>query len=218
MEQYPYLYRYLPERLDGADVLEIGLGYGTLSGLLVDRGASYRGVDIAPGPVEMVRHRLRLAGHPDPDDRVVQGSALELPHESGSFDYVFTIGCLHHTGDIPGAVTEVHRVLRPGGTAVVMLYNRNSFRQLVKVRLPAVLGRGHTDEKVAGFYDSNAEGEAAPHVEYVSRREVRRLFGRFSSVGIESHNFDPTRFVPRRMLLGNIDRLLGLDLYITATK
>jgi ubiquinone/menaquinone biosynthesis C-methylase UbiE len=148
---------------------------------------------------------------------VVQGSALEIPHADASLDRVFTIGCLHHTGDIPRAVNEVHRVLRPGGTAVVMLYHSQSFRQLVKVTLPGLLRRRSHDE-VAALYDTNLEGDAAPHVEYVSRRDVRRIFGRFAQVDIGVHNFDSTRFVKREWMLGTVDRVLGLDLYITARK
>jgi SAM-dependent methyltransferase len=218
MANYPYLESYLPERLDGVELLEIGLGYGTLSALLIARGASYHGADIAEGPVEMVRHRLRLAGDGQPEQRVVQASALDLPHPDERFDRLYTIGCLHHTGDIARAVSEVHRVLRPGGTAVVMLYNRDSLRQILKVRLPALLRRGRSSDQVAGFYDTNAAGDAAPHVEYVSRRDVRRMFGAFSDVAIDVRNFDSTRFIPRERLLGNVDRVLGLDLYITARK
>lgn len=218
METYPYLSAYLPERLDGQNVLEIGLGYGTLSSALAARGASYYGADIANGPVEMSRHRLRQAGSRDAEDRVVQASALALPHEDESFDRVYTIGCLHHTGDIPRAVDEVHRVLRPGGTAVVMLYHSQSFRQLVKVELPKLLRRRRSTEQVAALYDTNAAGDAAPHVDYVSRSDVRRVFMRFAEVHIDVRNFDSTRFIRREWMLGNVDRLLGLDLYITARK
>jgi ubiquinone/menaquinone biosynthesis C-methylase UbiE len=110
MESYPYLDSYVPASLEGDELLEIGLGYGTLSSLLIARGASYHGVDIATGPVGMVRHRLRLAGKgDDAEARVIQASALELPFEDGRFDHLYTIGCLHHTGNTPRAVTEVHR-------------------------------------------------------------------------------------------------------------
>jgi SAM-dependent methyltransferase len=214
---YPYLRRYLSERLEGQETLEIGLGYGTLGSALVGLGADYHGVDIAEGPVEMTRHRLRLAGVDSPDERVIQGSALELPHPNERFDRVYTIGCLHHTGNIPRAVNEVRRVLRTNGTAVVMLYNRHSFRQLVKVVLPGLLRR-RLREEVAALYDTNLDGVAAPHVEYVSRRDVRRIFRRFAEVDIDIHNFDSTRFIRRDWMLGNIDRVLGLDLYITARK
>ena len=219
MASYPYLGSYVPAQLDGEELLEIGLGYGTLSGLLIDRGARYHGVDIAPGPVEMVRHRLRLAGQPEEAERrVIQASALKLPYEHDRFDRLFTIGCLHHTGNTPRAVTEVHRVLKPGGTAVVMLYNAHSFRQLVKVHLPALMRRARSASDRAAMYDTNAAGEAAPHADYWTRGAVRGMFGAFADVDIDVRNFDNTRFVPRERLLGNVDRVLGLDLYITARK
>ena len=219
MASYPYLESYVPASFAGADLLEIGLGYGTVSSLLIERRARYHGVDIAQGPVEMVRHRLRLAGQgQDAEARVIQASALELPFEDGRFDYLYTIGCLHHTGNTPRAVTEVHRVLRPGGTAVVMLYNAHSLRQLLKVRIPAVLRRARSVDQQAAMYDTNAAGDAAPHVDYWTRGAVRGMFGAFSHVDIDVRNFDNTRFVPRERLLGNVDRVLGLDLYITARK
>jgi SAM-dependent methyltransferase len=219
MASYPYLDGYVPASLEGAEVLEIGLGYGTLSSLLISRGARYHGVDIAEGPVEMVRHRMRLAGQgQDAEARVIQASALELPFDTGRFDYLYTIGCLHHTGNTPRAVTEVHRVLKPGGTAVVMLYHAHSLRQLLKVHLPALLRRGRSADEQAAMYDTNAAGDSAPHVDYWTRGGVRGMFGAFSSVDIDVRNFDNTRFVPRERLLGNVDRVLGLDLYITARK
>jgi SAM-dependent methyltransferase len=223
---YPYLRDYLPkERFNGRKVLEIGLGYGTLGQLMASRGADYYGVDIAPGPVAMMEERLRRMGK-DLDGRVVQASALELPFTDRMFDYVYTIGCLHHTGDLPRSVAEVHRVLRPSGTAVVMLYNAHSFRQLVHAaRMRRRLGgNGAHEEAVRALYDSNEAGEAAPYTDYVSRREARQLFRRFSKVKVDSRNFDPLVVIPgryvllRERLLGNVDRLLGLDLYITAVK
>jgi ubiquinone/menaquinone biosynthesis C-methylase UbiE len=212
LDQYPYLERYLAGvALAGTDVLEVGLGYGTMSGRLAARGAVLHGLDIAPGPVEMVRHRLRLMGQ-DADERVVQGSALDMPFADASFDHVYSIGCLHHTGDLPRAVGEVHRVLRPGGRAVVMVYNRHSFRMLVRNL------RRRSAEEVRAAYDTNTVGEAAPYTDYVTRPQARALFGRYSSVCIEARNFDSLPLVPRRMLLGNVDRLLGLDLYVLAVR
>ena len=209
LAHYPYLEQYLEtESVAGRRVLEIGLGYGTVSGRLAGAGAELHGVDIAGGPVEMVRHRLRLAGRPA-DERVVQGSALDLPFTDASFDRVYSIGCLHHTGDLPRSIAEVHRVLRPGGRAVVMLYNRHSFR---------LLSRRLRGEARRAAYDTNAAGDAAPHTEYVARKEARALFAAFSAVRIDARNFDGLPYIPRRRLLGNVDRLLGLDLYIVADR
>jgi hypothetical protein len=126
-------------------------------------------------------------------------------------------------------VSEVHRVLAPGGTAFVMLYNAHSFRQLTVVnreRLRAIWARRDAAERVRAVYDVNSTGDAAPHTDFISRRDARRLFNAFSDVKIDSQNFDtltPTLagreiIVPRERLLGNVARMLGSDLYIHARK
>jgi len=224
LDLYPYLEGYLPQPRAGGDrLLEIGLGYGTVSQILASRGFDYNGLDIAPGPVGMVRHRLRLLGIDGADERVRAGSILEAPHPDASFDHVVAIGCLHHTGDLAGAVAEVHRILRPGGRAVAMVYNENSFRRM-KMALAAaprkLVGRsGADDEQMRGAYDRNTGGEAAPATEYTSVPGARELFSEFSEVSVRRENFDDlTRALPRRRLLGWPAHLAGLDLYITATK
>jgi hypothetical protein len=110
-----------------------------------------------------------------------------------------------------------------------MLYNRHSFRQLGQVPLARARsllrapGRSFR-EHVRAWYDTNAQGQAAPHTDYVSRDQVRRLFREFAGVRIEPQNFDNLIFgggrlvIPRERFLDNIARVLGLDLYITAKK
>jgi ubiquinone/menaquinone biosynthesis C-methylase UbiE len=226
LEQYPYLEGYLPgEKACGERLLEIGLGYGTVSQILASRGLDYYGLDIAPGPVEMVRHRLTELGVDDPEGRVRRGSVLEMIHSDESFDHLVTIGCLHHTGDIPRAVREVERVLRPGGRAVVMLYNRRSYRRMRMAleRLPQLLrGRPDSGEEVRRLYDESSEGQAAPATDFTSVREAKRLFRGFSRVRVRRENFDYMMFrkrpIDRNRLLGWPARLAGLDLYITAIK
>jgi SAM-dependent methyltransferase len=223
LDLYPYLEGYLPRReSDGQRLLEIGLGYGTVSQLLAERGLDYHGLDIAAGPVEMVRYRLAELSIDQPEERVRVGSVLELDHPDESFDHVVTIGCLHHTGDLPRAVDQVRRVLIPGGRATVMLYNRHSFRRMRMAIGRRLSGEKTDDEEMRGAYDRNLEGEAAPATVYTSRADARRLFRLFSEVRIRSENFDPLVLpgltVDRSRLLGWPARLAGLDLYITATK
>jgi SAM-dependent methyltransferase len=229
LDFYPYLAGYLDALpVEGRETLEIGLGFGTVGQILAARGARYHGADIATGPVAMMRDRLRWLGRAD-ESEALEASALELPWQTETFDIVVSIGCLHHTGDLPRAVSEVHRVLVPGGTAFVMLYNAHSFRQLILVpreRLRAYRARRSSAEGVRAMYDANTAGEAAPHTDFVSRRDVRRLFNAFSDVAAESQNFDaltPTLAgrmltIPRERLLDNVARVLGLDLYIHARK
>ncbi len=222
MAIYPYLWRYLElDRVRGQDVLEIGLGYGTVGQLLAKAGAVYHGLDIAQGPVEMMKQRLRWEGL-EGEDRVREGSALEIPYDAGTFDRVVTIGCLHHTGDTTGAVHEVHRVLRPGGRALVMLYNRHSLRQVTQRARAYVTRRRNRDEWLRAKYDANQAGDAAPVVDYVSRGDVNEMFREFAHVDIDVQNIDGLRWgpigVPREALLRNIARVVGVDLYIVADK
>jgi SAM-dependent methyltransferase len=210
---YPYLASYVPQDFGGKKVLEVGLGYGTLGQLIASRNADYYGVDIADGPVANMRRRLSWLGLPE--DHAVQASVLELPFADETFDYVYSIGCLHHTGNLERSVQEVHRVLVPGGRAVVMLYNRHSLRRLRYALKPR---RGKDlDDELRGVYDASDSG-SAPHTDFVTRGEVRHLFRGFANVKIEVQNFDGYPFAKREWFLGNLARVAGLDLYIVADK
>jgi ubiquinone/menaquinone biosynthesis C-methylase UbiE len=197
---------------------------------LAEEGCDYHGLDIAAGPVAMMRYRLSQLEGPNWKGKVQIGSVLNIPYMDSSFDYVYSIGCLHHTGDIEGSVSEVYRVLKDGGQALIMLYNKHSFRLLVQVPLMRVLGifsnmkrYKSINEKIRSLYDTSEDGSAAPHTDFVSAREVRRLFKRFSRVKIDIRNFDNYSIggkflLKREWVLNNLARFLGLDLYIMAIK
>jgi ubiquinone/menaquinone biosynthesis C-methylase UbiE len=229
MDMYPYLVRYLPWH-SGERVLEIGLGYGTVGQLLAEHGLDYHGLDISPGPVGMMAHRLEMLGVGDAASRVTQGSALAIPHPDGSFDVVVSIGCLHHTGDLARSIEEVARVLRKGGQAMVMVYNSHSLRAaLIRV---GMLRTGvwrdpvRRAEFVRGLYDADVEGTAAPATEFTSAAGVRRMFADFSEIRVRRENFDNIGVgafgrqlsIRRAVFLDNIARIAGTDLYVTATK
>ena len=68
--------------------------------------------------------------------------AENLDFEDESFDLVYSHGVLHHTPDIEAAVREIHRVLKPGGRAIVMLYHRGSYNYRVGIRVLRRAGAG----------------------------------------------------------------------------
>jgi len=197
--------------------------------VLAEQGCHYHGFDIAEGPVGMMCYRLSTMGR-EWKGRVQVGSIIDAPYGGSVFHYVYSIGCLHHTGSLVRSISEVHRILRTGGKAIIMLYNRNSFRLRVEVpvrRFVSLLSKGGfrraAAEKIRALYDADSEGAAAPHTDFVSPREVRQLFEVFSSVKIDIQNFDSYSLcgkavLKRERLLSNAGRILGLDLYITATK
>ena len=229
LQIYPYLHNYLAlDTLAGKEVLEVGLGYGTVAQLLAGRARNYTGLDIAGGPVAVVNQRLSLFGLPG---SATQGNILEAPFESSRFDAVVTIGCLHHTGNLSRALDEVHRVLRPGGKALVMIYNAFSYRrwwtapgvtwQTFKQDYFGSSGDVATSATERAAYDRNQSGAAAPSTVFTSSRRLRALCRRFSSVEIHKENAEqepPFSRVPRMRLLPIVGPVLGLDLYAVLTK
>ena len=134
----------------------------------------------------MMEHRIGLLAG---TGSATQGSALDIPHPDGSFDVVVSIGCLHHTGNLAGAIEEVRRVLRPGGETMLMLYNARSYRRLMTLPAQALLSGDWRDpvrrrELVRRAYDSNEAGDAAPVTEFVDANELRTMLGRFSDVKV----------------------------------
>jgi SAM-dependent methyltransferase len=115
----------------GKRVLEIGLGQGADSEQLIRRAARWSGIDITYESVERVG--IRMALHDLPYDNLIQGSVLALPWPDDSFDMVFSHGVLHHVPEILGAQSEIHRILKPDGELVVMLYARRSLNYLVSI-------------------------------------------------------------------------------------
>jgi SAM-dependent methyltransferase len=114
-------------------VLEIGLGEGSDSERLIRNGAHWSGVDLTTESVERVKTRLILRELPYQALR--QGSVLDLPFDDDTFDMIFSHGVLHHVPEIKQAQKEIHRVLRPSGELVIMLYARWSLNYLVSIGL-----------------------------------------------------------------------------------
>jgi SAM-dependent methyltransferase len=130
--------RHLPGCIDalgvaGKSVLEIGLGEGSDSERLIRAGARWSGADLTAESIERVGTRLALRELPYEDLR--QCSVLDLPFADDSFDLVFSHGVLHHVPDIRQAQSEIHRVLRPGGELVIMMYARWSLNYLMSISL-----------------------------------------------------------------------------------
>src|SRR6185436_4970522 len=89
-----------------------------------------------------------------------------------------------------GAIREVHRVLRPGGTAKIMLYHRNSLNYWVEIVLRrGVLGleflRGRSAEDIMSRVIEFSDHDARPLVKVYSRREARKLFRLFKHVRLD---------------------------------
>jgi SAM-dependent methyltransferase len=119
-------------RARGLRVLEIGCGLGTDGAQFARAGADYTGVDLTDAAVSLARKCFEVYGLRG-EFRTADAENLDFADES--FDLVYSHGVLHHTPDTARAVREVHRVLRPGGRAAVMLYHRNSYNYRVNINV-----------------------------------------------------------------------------------
>ena len=113
-------------------VLEVGCGLGTDGAQFAKAGADYTGIDLTEAAVDLAKRRFELFQLPGAF-RVADAEHLDFP--DNSFDLVYSHGVLHHTPDTAAAVREIHRVLRPGGKAVVMLYHRDSYNYRVNISM-----------------------------------------------------------------------------------
>ncbi|NEE01521.1 class I SAM-dependent methyltransferase [Phytoactinopolyspora halotolerans] len=103
-------------------VLEIGCGPGRDGAAFASAGLTYRGVDLSPAQAAQAR-ALGL------DAQVA--SALDLPFAAASFDAAWTMSTLMHLvpGDLPRALKEIMRVLRPGSPLAVGVWGAAEDRQ-----------------------------------------------------------------------------------------
>ena len=120
---------YLPRIVDfagyaGRSVLDVGCGVGNDLARFAAGGARVTGVDLAERSVELARRNFRQRGL-DGTFLLMDGERLALRDDS--FDCVYCHTTLQFTPRPEAMVREIHRVLRPGGTAILMGVNRRSW-------------------------------------------------------------------------------------------
>lgn len=163
----------------GKNVLEIGVGLGADHQEFAMAGALLHGCDLTPRAVEHTRRRLQLFGL---QSELRQADAEDLPYANDSFDLVYSWGVLHHSPRTSNAIAEVHRVLKPGGQARVMVYHKYSFvGYMLWVRY--ALLRGKWTRSLKSVYAEHLE---SPGTKAYSVDQARRLFSQFQRISIET--------------------------------
>jgi ubiquinone/menaquinone biosynthesis C-methylase UbiE len=104
----------------GSDVLEVAPGPGYHAIEMARLGARVTGLDISRTMVEIATERARRDGVAV-DFRL--GDAAAMPFPDASFDLIVCQAAFKNFVDPPAALNEMHRVLRPGGTAVIQDLN-----------------------------------------------------------------------------------------------
>ena len=131
----------------GGEALDAGMGPGRLCAELDARGWIVSGIDASEQMVEVARDRLPMAR-----ERLLRAEIEALPFAPDSFDAVAATGVLEYA-DITRAVSELARVLRPGGIAVLSYPNPTAIYGVWKTQVwyratrfvKRVLQRPHPD-------------------------------------------------------------------------
>jgi SAM-dependent methyltransferase len=173
---------YLPQRVNfggyrDRNVLEIGCGAGIDLLRFARGGARVIGVDDATTPLALARLNFEGNGLAA---RFVVADAGSLPLSDRSVDLVYCHGVLQYAANPASIVREAKRVLRPGGEAIFMVYNRRSWMAWISRALRTPL-----------------EHEDAPIFRMYSIEELDALLGTFPVRRIETERF-PQRTTMKR--------------------
>ena len=155
-------------------VLEIGVGAGADHLQFARAGAELHGVDLTEAAIATTRAHLAMYGLTSDLHR---SDAEQLPFDDHSFDLVYSWGVIHHAEHPERIVAEIHRVLRPGGTFLGMLYARRSVVAF-KMWFRYGLLRGQPGRGLADVISAHME---SPGTRAYTAREVCDLFAEFQS-------------------------------------
>lgn len=216
------------EESRGKRVLDYGCGNGYVLAQYARQGAEVCGVDLTRKAVDLSTRRFELMGF--------QGSFLQtdgrtLPFDDNTFDVACSMGVLHHIPDPRPVLEDLHRVLKPGGRIIVMVYNRRSFRYHVTFRWRSHFGpaglRGRTVQDLVRIND----GSDNPYGVVYTKESLKGLLGAF-----EGHTFLINKLGVMEMAMWSyrasrilsallpskvvraLARTIGWNLYAVATK
>jgi demethylmenaquinone methyltransferase / 2-methoxy-6-polyprenyl-1,4-benzoquinol methylase len=110
----------------GTRALDLATGTGDLAFRLASAGARVVGLDVTPRMIELARRKSPPDVGPRETPAFLIGDMMTLPFADGSFDLATAGYGLRNVPDLRAAIDEIHRVLRPEGTALSLDFNRPS--------------------------------------------------------------------------------------------
>ena len=191
-DQYPGYIELMPVAgFDGQCVLDFGcgpghdlVGFGTYSAC-----SRLVGADVSATSIAESRARVEL--HSIEAETVVTDASGVLPFADRTFDHIHSSGVLHHTPDPVRVLKELKRVLKPGGTMNVMVYNYESlWLHLYVAYLRTALQGLHRGKTLREQFTHSTDGEACPisncyrPAEWIALCETAGLEARCAGVAV----------------------------------
>ena len=161
---------YNTEEVEGKSVLDAGCGTGIFSIIFANHGAGkVMGIDISEGSLGTARsmkEKFNLA-----NAEFIQQDMLNLPFADQSFDIVWAWGTVHHTTDPYRAISQLIRVLKPGGSLLLAVYTRTKLTFLHEIIRKVLI---HTPKKTWTFLSKVMAVFLSPVVFFFKKREKSR--------------------------------------------
>lgn len=108
---------FRPEDLAGKLVLDVGCGMGRFAEVATRWGAHVVGIDLS------LASEVAAKNLAERNATIFQADVFKIPFAAESFDYIYSIGVLHHTPDCERAFKSLPRLLKPGGRIAIWLYS-----------------------------------------------------------------------------------------------
>jgi len=211
------------DRHRGKEVLEIGGGMGTDLAQFAAAGSFVTDLDLSEGHLRLARENFRLRGL---QGSFLHGDAESLPFPDSSFDVVYSNGVLHHIPDTQRVIEEIHRVLRPGGKAIIMVYALWSlhywYRLFYKIGIESGELKRRSMHEIMSRSVELSEAGSRPLVKVYTTKELKRMFGGFIGLKICRRQMvqEELQVFPllRTLTAGWVGRFLGWNLVLKAVK
>lgn len=193
----PWAHKYFNYgQYSGKRVLEIGVGHGT--DLLQFSGADRHAIDITEKHLELAQKNFSLRGLPV---TLKNCDATSIDYPDQHFDCVYSFGVIHHIPEADRVFSEVHRVLKPGGTFMVALYYKWSFFHLVNLLAIKGILMGKLFRLGYGgllsTIEKGADGsDVKPYVKLYSRSDLRAALAAFNVSDISVHQLALNHIIP----------------------
>lgn len=118
------------QKLKGKLVLDVGCGSGRFMEVVGNYGAEIVGIDMSFS-VDSAFRNLGSKGN----IHIIQADILSLPLKESCFDYIFSIGVLHHTPNTREAFRQLPKLLKSGGEIAIWVYSDEGFLQKIYNRI-----------------------------------------------------------------------------------
>ena len=185
--QAPFLHSFIQfTRQHDKRVLEIGVGVGTDFTQTARAGAKAVGIDLTRAATELTRDRLHLYGL---KADLIVADAENLPFREDTFDFIYSIGVIHHSPSPPAIIQEIYRILIPREKIRIAMYNRYA-GAVYRYYLKYALARGKPFTSLSTVLANHIESKGT---KAYTGSELRTMFAGFSDLGLERVLLDGER-------------------------